>query len=63
VAAADRRHVNDLALDQLDAHVGAQRAGFDHPKVFVGRDPRLSTQRWAKARPESRAFDSICCSR
>jgi hypothetical protein len=39
VQAADRRHLDDHSLDQLDTTVGRQHAGLDHPVVLLHRQP------------------------
>jgi hypothetical protein len=36
--ASDGRHLDDLALDQLDALPGAQNAGLGHPVILVDRE-------------------------
>src|SRR6266508_6629821 len=38
VAAADRRHLDDLALDELDPIVFAKNPGLAHPVVFIERE-------------------------
>ena len=39
VAAADGRHLDDLAPDQLDAVVFAEDAGLGHPVILRPREP------------------------
>src|SRR6266540_5440455 len=38
VAAADRRHLDDLALDELDPIVFTKNPGLAHPVVFIERE-------------------------
>src|SRR6267142_3023684 len=46
VAAADRRHLDDLALDELDPVVLAQDPGLAHAVVFIEREsPALERDR------------------
>jgi hypothetical protein len=39
VTIADRRHVDDLSLDQLRAIVGMQHADLGHAVVVMDREP------------------------
>jgi hypothetical protein len=49
VPRADRRHLDDLALDQLDALVGTEDAGLAHPVVRQCRELELDTA-WSMRR-------------
>jgi hypothetical protein len=46
VDASDRRHLDDLALDELDPVVLAEDAGLAHPVIFIQREaPTLELDR------------------
>src|SRR6266850_1581671 len=38
VAAADRRHLDDLTFDELDTVLGSQDPGLAHPVILVERE-------------------------
>jgi hypothetical protein len=38
VRIADRAHLDDLAVDELDAFVAREDAGLDHPFVLFDRE-------------------------
>src|SRR5437016_13683004 len=38
VAAADRRHLDDLTLDELDPDVASQAAGIAHSAILIEHD-------------------------
>src|SRR5467141_217736 len=38
VAAADRRHLDDLTFDELDAVLGSQDPGLAHPVILIERE-------------------------
>src|SRR6267143_3283041 len=42
MAAADRRHLDDLTFDELDPVVEPQDAGFAHPVILIEREAPAS---------------------
>src|SRR5437879_3664678 len=38
VAAADRRHLDDLTFDELDTVLGSQDPGLAHPVILIERE-------------------------